>query len=74
MRGYGATLNDSMVSISIEARARSRSYKFCKFSQNSGVIPRACPKRSAVSAVMERRPWTISLMRRGGVPITFAKR
>ena len=37
---YGATLNDSMVPISIEARARARSYKFCKFSQHSGVIPR----------------------------------
>ena len=66
VRGYGATLNDSILPISIEARARPRSYKFCKFNQNSGVIPRACPKRTAVSAVMERRPWTISLMRRGG--------
>ncbi|MCY4587838.1 MAG: hypothetical protein OXB98_17515 [Bryobacterales bacterium] len=26
---------------------------------------RACPIRSAVSAVIDRRPWTISLMRRG---------
>ena len=38
------------------------------------VIPKANPMRSAVSAVTERRPCTISFMRRAGAPMAFASR
>ena len=63
-----------MVLMSVEARARSRSYICWRFSQNSGVVPRACPIRSAVSAVIDLRQWTISLMRIGATPIALARR
>ena len=56
------------------ARATSKSYILWRFSQKAGVIPRACPIRSAVSAVMDLRQWTISWMRIWGTPIVLAKR
>ena len=60
--------------MSVESRATSKSYIRWRFSQNSGVIPSACPILNAVSAVMDLRQWTMSLMRIGGTPIVFASR
>src|SRR6478609_9481390 len=42
--------------------------------KNMSVIPSARDSLSAVSALMPRFPWTISLMRRGGTSIAFAIR
>ena len=44
-----------MVLMSVVDRARSKSYIRWRFNQKSGVIPKACPRRSAVSAVMDLR-------------------
>ena len=64
----------SMAPPSNEALARSRSYIRCRLSQNSGVIPKARPSLNAVSAVMDRRRCTISLIRIGATPTAFARR
>ena len=73
-RRQSAATSGSIESRSAAARARSRSYNFSRFSQYSGGMARAWPMRKAVSAVIDRRPWTISLMRRGATPIALAKR
>ena len=59
---------------SVSARATFKSYICCRFIQNSGVIPRTRPMRSAVPAVIPRRQWTISFTRTAGTPIALAKR
>ena len=41
--------------VSVAARATPKSYIRWRFSQKSGVTPRACPIRNAVSAVMDVR-------------------
>lgn len=55
-----ATTRGSMASTSTAARATSRSYRACRFNQDSRVMPRDRPRRNAMPAVMARRPWTIS--------------
>ena len=59
---------------SVAARATFKSYICCRFIQNSGVMPRTRPTRSAVSAVIPRRQWTISFTRTAGTPIALARR
>src|SRR5271157_4252893 len=48
--------------------ARRISYKPCRFSQNSGVVPEKCARRSAASPVMARPPWRVSVMRHVSSP------
>ncbi len=48
---------------------QSKSYSACKPNQNFADVPKNLLSRIAVSGVMARFPWTISLMRRGGTPI-----
>ena len=60
--------------MSVVVRARSRSYMRWRFSQYSGVVPRARPMRRAVSAVIERRRLMMALMRIGGTLIVLASR
>jgi len=43
--------------------ARRNSYSFCRFSQNSGLVLKKCPRRKAVSPVTFRWPFRISVMR-----------
>ena len=64
----------SMALVSVEARAMSRSYIRWRFSQNSGLVPRARPILNAVSAVIDLRQLTMSLIRIGGTPIVLARR
>ena len=51
-----------------------KSYSVCKFNQNCGCILKYTPRRIAVSAVMVRRPATISLIRLAGTSMSLAKR
>ncbi len=57
---------------------RSRSFSisclFCRFSQNRSDVPKNRASRRAVSSVIPRLPWTISLIRRGGTLMPFASR
>jgi hypothetical protein len=68
MRGgrcYAATrgFTARSISFSLVCRATRNSYFFWRFIQNSGVVPKYRPKRSAVPAVMPRLPRKISLNR-----------
>jgi hypothetical protein len=54
------------------ARAFVRSWLVCRFSQSSGVVPKYCERRIAVSAVMSRRSRRISVTRLAGTPIAIA--
>jgi len=51
---------------------RVRSYAFCRFNQNCGVVPSACENSYTVCGVMLRLPRTISLTRRTGTPMCRA--
>src|SRR6266849_3216847 len=44
------------------------------FNQKAAEVPRYLANRSAVSAVIERVPWMISLIRGGGTRISLASR
>lgn len=46
------------------------SYSICRFNQNLGSILKNRPRRIAVSAVIGRTPWTISLIRLGETSIS----
>src|SRR5207249_6935198 len=48
------------------SRSTSRSYVACRFNQKRSDVPKKRARRNAVSADIERRPSTISLMRRRG--------
>jgi hypothetical protein len=52
--------------------AKRKSLSFCKFIQNSGLVPKKCPKRKALSPVMERRPFRISLCKLTGSLVSIA--
>lgn len=54
------------------ASAFDRSCAVCRFSQNSGPVPKYRPSRSAVSADKSRRSRKMSLMRLPGTPISSA--
>lgn len=54
--------------------SNSRAYRICKLSQNLSVVRKKRANRRAVSAVIERCPRTISLIRRDGTLMSFAKR
>ena len=56
------------------AFALTRSYRFWRFSQNCGSIRKKCPRRSALSALIDRVPATISPIRRCGTLMFFASR
>jgi len=47
-------------------------YRTCRFSQNSGSIPKYLPRRNAVSAVISLLPCTIWLIRFAGTLMSFA--
>ena len=46
----------------------------CKSSQNWALLPKYRPRRPAVSAVMERRPFKMSVIRPDGTPMSSASR
>src|SRR4051812_17649800 len=50
------------------------SYWLCRSSQNCALLPKYRPSRSAVSAVIERRPLRMSVMRPDGTPRSNARR
>src|SRR5436190_6326897 len=50
------------------------SYWLCRSSQNCALLPKYRPSRTAVSAVMERRPLSMSVMRPDGTPRSSASR
>jgi len=52
----------------------SRSYRAWRFSQKRSDVPKYRASRNAVSALIARIPWTISLIRRGGTVMSFASR
>src|ERR1041384_424850 len=56
------------------SRSTSRSYVDCRLSQNRSEVPKNRARRKAVSAVMDRTPRTISLIRRAGTLSPFARR
>src|SRR5713101_5513062 len=50
------------------------SYWLCKSSQNCAWLPKYRPSRTAVSALIERRPLRMSVMRPDGTPRSSARR
>ena len=69
-----SSTSGSMLVMSVLERATSMSHIRWRLNQQSGVVPKARPGRSAVSAVIERRGLMIALMRIGGTPIVLARR
>jgi hypothetical protein len=50
------------------------SYWLCRSNQNWALLPKYRPRRTAVSAVMERRPFKMSVIRPDGTPMSSASR
>ena len=77
-------LRDSLVQFQCAAHTRtyfsdrsfsiSRSYRICRFIQNRSDKLEYRDSRRAVSGLITRTPCTISLIRRAGTLISFAKR
>ena len=55
------------------SRSISRSWRAWRLSQNWSEVPKNLASRRDVSAVMDRFPWTISLIRRGGTSVSLAR-
>ena len=64
----------ALIRLGLTRQTLTRDMDICRLSQKRSVVPKYRARRKAVSAVIARIPFTISLMRRGGTLMSFARR